>query len=129
MALKWRKYDPADYETIAPWYKAHGWSEPPEPAIFPTTGIIVEDGLGPVAVAFLYLSNSPLGFIEWTATRPGLPPGRTVYRVLEYLLEVVRTAGKGSGVARFIHLSRPKSARIYERLGFKKSDEVVVLVG
>ncbi len=125
--MKWRKYTPEDYETIASWFVLQGWPQAPDSSILPTTGILAEDDAGPIAVAFIYLSNSPLAWLEFISTRPGL--GRKGLLALEYLMGIVKEQAVALGIQKLVHLSQQKYVRTFEkRFGFIKSEDAAVLV-
>ena len=125
--MQWRKYAPADYEAIAPWFIEHGWEMPPDRGALPTIGFIVEDDEGPCGCAFLYITNSPIAWCEWICTAPRL--GRKGFRVLEYLLAQVKRAATDIGVQRIVHLSNPKYRKVFEkRLGFQFAEKADVLI-
>lgn len=126
----WRKYLPEDYETIAPWFVQHGWKNAPEAGILPPTGIVIcdEEKLSPLAVGFLYLSNSPLGLLDWIAVRPGIPQTASL-RALDLLVKTVQEAAQGAGVLALMHFTKGKYVRVYEkRYGFQKSEEATMMI-
>jgi hypothetical protein len=125
--FSWRKYLPTDYETVVPWFTARGWPEAPPEKFLPPTGIIIEDSEGPCCVGFLYLSNSPIGFLDWVSTRPDLKRGGL--KALDFFFPVAKEAAKGIGVERVIHMALPKYANVIsKRYGFTEVEKLSLLV-
>jgi hypothetical protein len=125
--MKWKKFEPGDYPLVAPWFVAHGWPVAPALEVLPTMGVLIfSDEDEPLAVGFLYISNSILGFIDWLATNPKL--GVSGFKALQFLVEVLCGVAAGSGMKQVMHLSRFKYVKVFERrLGFKKSEDLSVL--
>ena len=68
----------ADYETIAPWWAARGFTAPAR-ILLPGLGVMIMQGDTPVACAFMYLDASGSGVCQlaWPATStPGNWPSR-----------------------------------------------------
>lgn len=126
--MNWRKYDPADYEVIAPWFTSHGWKHPPDSSVLPSTGIMICEEEKPLAVGFLYLSNSILGWFDWVAVVPGIPQTKSL-RALDLLIATVKEAAVGAGVSVLMHFTKGKYVRVYEkRFGFLKSEEATMML-
>ena len=65
-----RAYAPDDFPLVEQWAKARNMAVIPQ--ILGPRGFIVEDELGPVAVAFVYLTfEVPVAFVDNLFTRPG----------------------------------------------------------
>lgn len=59
-----------DYPTIKTWWTCRGGT-PPDPAILPDIGVIVEEAGVPISCLFLYtVSNASIAVAEWEATNP-----------------------------------------------------------
>jgi hypothetical protein len=125
--MRWRKYTDADYDVIAPWFVAHGWQQAPHRTILPPTGFIIEGDDGKIlAGAFLYLTNSPLAFLEWLVTNPELEIAG--FTVLKYLIARVKESAKLIGVHKIMHLCKPSYARVFQKkLGFVASESATIL--
>jgi hypothetical protein len=127
--MKWRKYIDADYPMIAEWFVKHGWPVAPEKSILSTMGFIVtDDNDDPLAVGFLYISNSAMAIVDWIATNPKLR-GLESVRVLEYLWNSVKEVATELKVGVILHFSLPKYAKVYEKkFGFKQGETLQSLV-
>ena len=117
----------SDYEIISPWYTAHGWPTAPQLAMLPMgTGIIVEDGNGPLAAGFLYITNSPIGIFEWLVTKPGI--GMQIKRIFMQLFAALEAMTKEHGVVKVMHMTDPKFSQFLQKFtGFEYSETVELL--
>jgi len=127
--LSWRKYQPSDYELISGWFIGHGWDAkgvPPQ-EFLPATGMIVEIEGKPAAVGFLYLTNSSLGVLEWTATDPTL--GIMGFKALGYLIDHLMVAARDCNMKAVMHFTKPEIAKHFaRRLGFTCVEDATILI-
>lgn len=128
MSFTHRPYVPEDYATIEPWFRAHGWPpNTPHSTILSTSGVIVEDDNGPCAVGFLYFTNSPMAFLEWIGTKPGLRFGGI--KALDFLLGVIKEICRHAGTHKLMHLPRPGLKRVWEgRFGFQYTETAEIMI-
>ena len=65
-----------DYIVIKEWWDETPYIKTPDITDLPDNGlsglIVEEDSYGPVAAAFLYLTNSSYGYIDYMIVKPGL---------------------------------------------------------
>lgn len=118
-----RGEDAAFYDTLAAWWKGHGWA-PVALCVLPRCGVMIEDDAGPVAAAFLYMENSGVGvgWMEWTVTRPELP-GRQAYLAITMLTQAVREVALALDYGVVMTTARQDSlVRVLERNGFAVTD-------
>lgn len=57
------------YETFLGWAEGHSFSALPLEAL-PTTGVVARIGEKPVAMGFLYQTDSAIGWLEWIMVDP-----------------------------------------------------------
>ncbi len=68
--VKFRLLKEADMPEVSSWFVKHKWPISPGPEILPDTAYIAEiDGV-PLAVSWIYLTNSTIFWLEWVATNP-----------------------------------------------------------
>lgn len=80
-----RAYENADYEIAHEWWRAHGRGHLEQYMLSPL-GLVVEDGGVPIAMGFVYFTNSFFSQLGWCVTKPGLgPKARTAALVRLYL--------------------------------------------
>lgn len=60
-----RHYKPSDYPMLCEWWNAQNFPPPPG-SILPASGYICKE----MAAAFLYLTNSPIAWVEWVVADP-----------------------------------------------------------
>lgn len=115
-----------DYNVIAPWFTSHGWPTAPDATMLSTTGIIAEDEHGPIGVAFVYVTNSPIAFLEWVCVRPEI--GIKVSKVIKALIDGTKPIVEQFHIARLMHLTNPKfSGFLQSKFGFEYSETMEVL--
>lgn len=118
-----------DYEEIAPWFHGHGWQQEPRWEYLPSTGYVCEYKGQMQAVGWLYLTNSLMGVLEYTATNPQAP---TIQRVksLKFLVNFIKGQAMDLGVRSIIQFIGPDSlAKYYQKhLGFILTDKATLAV-
>ena len=113
----------ADYDTVAPWWPAHGWAAVPR-NILPRLGVMIEIAGRPAAAAWLYMDNSiGVGMMEWAVTNPANTP-RESLKACTMLVDCIRdcAAQNDYGVV-LTSAKQPALIRLYEKAGFQKTDE------
>ncbi len=127
--LKIVRYEKRYYEEISKFYTGHGWKVAPKENILPSIGFVVinDEGLK-LAVGFLYESNSPIYFLEWTATNP-LAPLRARAKALRLLIKTVQGLVKKTRSDAQVMQYTPNEAiiRFYKKLGFVPTETATLL--
>jgi len=115
----------AHYEMIASWFKGHGWDMPPARSILPReSGFLIEKDGRYIACTFLYISNSPLCWQEWTAVDPKARPReklQAVKKLIEYIKWFVKELHPENQVMTL--LATKSLTRIFQREGYKVTEK------
>lgn len=76
-----------DFPEISEWFVKRRWSVPPVGKMLPETGYVAVSGEKLLAVAWLYITNSQVGIIDWIATNPeaGIAGLVSVKKLVEYM--------------------------------------------
>jgi GNAT superfamily N-acetyltransferase len=86
LSLEARAFTEGDYPIIAEWYKARGFPLLPL-HMLPQNGAVVEGA----AAGFLYLTDSPIAWMEWIVTNPEASGrGEAIKAVVEHLHKVAK---------------------------------------
>jgi hypothetical protein len=59
------------YDTLAVWWKAHGW-EPVAASFLPKRGVVVYNNDTPITAGFLFQTDSPMWLMEWVVGNPNV---------------------------------------------------------
>ena len=107
-----------DYETLAGWWRGHGW-EPLQAEDIPDTGFVANE----CAFGCLYIDiHCRFAMMEWVVTDPSASPRLCVKSLNEVIEKLIETA-KEVGIKRvYSVLKHDKLAGLYERHGFQKGD-------
>lgn len=125
--MKARKFTGEDYPIVSEWYVAHGWPSAPHVGMLSSTGLIVEDETGPLAVGFIYLTNSAIGFLEWIATRPKM--GAKALKALKFLFDEIKERCREMGIRVLHSFSDDKTLKIFTKLGgFHATEKATLMV-
>lgn len=90
-----RPIETEDMLEVSEWFSRRKWPMPPVDQILPRTGFIAISNSGKkLAVAWIYLTNSSMAFIEWTATNPDEP--MSGMRALNKIFTHVKETSKNS---------------------------------
>jgi len=69
--LKVRPIEDGDFVSVSEWFVKRSWPVPPAGQMLPESGFVAFTPDGKLhAVAWLYVTNSQLGIIDWIATNP-----------------------------------------------------------
>lgn len=95
MALKditVRQLTDEDLVEVSEWFASRKWTHPPVGATLPETGYVAEIGDKKLSVAWLYITNSAVGIIDWIATNPeaGYKGMASVRALIDHIEEVSR---------------------------------------
>lgn len=81
-----RIYEESDYEDAKDWWSEHG-SPVVHKTQLPKLGVVVEDGCGPLAMAWVYMDNSTgIARLAWPVVKPGIP-ARKSYQSLRMAID------------------------------------------
>lgn len=115
---------------VSKWFLGHkGWEAPPMWEFLPETGWICErEGIAHSA-GWLYVTNSPLGLLEWTVTNPACGEVKRV-KSLKVLVNSIKTQAKQYGVASILQFVGPDTlAKYYQKhLGFSLTEKATMAV-
>lgn len=117
-----RHINKQDYDLLSSWWKAQEFPEIPQ-ELLPDTGLLVSNLLGiPVVAAYLYKTNSKVGWLEWTTANPEI---RGIQRDLAFdvLFKNMINYGKDLGISIILtSVSNPSLKARMERGGAEVSD-------
>lgn len=117
-----------DYLQIRDWFTRRGWPSPPHWQHLPRGDralcVVSNDGRL-LACGFIYLTETPLTILEWTATNPDERSLKTRYKAVTLLLEaakaITRKYREDGVLIQFLVSSGLK--KLYQRQGFMVGDE------
>ncbi len=121
--MKTRPYSQADHVRLSNWWTAHGWP-PVSSTILPPNGYIV----GECAAAFLYLTDSPIAWMEWLVADPEAPKefrSACINQLVDHIAEVARQ--KGASLL-FTSTNHPALEKRLTENGFQVGDRGMVLL-
>jgi hypothetical protein len=116
-----------DYAEISSWFTCRGWPVPPAWEHLPRgdRALCVDDENGKLlCCAFIYLTETPLTILEWTATNPAEKSLKIRYKSLKMLLEAAKAITKKyrhDGVLIQFLVSNGLK-KFYEKNGFQVGD-------
>jgi hypothetical protein len=113
-----RDFETKDYLMLSQWWDAQ---EFPKPALglLPATGYICDE----IAAAFLYLTNSPLSWIEWVVADPDAEKQARSHAIDSVINYACNQAKRIESAAVFTTTTNfPFSARL-QKLGFVHAHE------
>ena len=119
-----RKIEDEDMLEISEWYSSRKWPVPPAGKMLPESGYVaVKDGKL-LSVAWLYITNSQVGIVDWIGTNPTSGPHGliSVVKLIDYIEEI----SKGY-INVFLHFTpNHKLSRFLKRkCGFKITETEV----
>jgi hypothetical protein len=127
MNFSFRKIKPSDYDDLlVGWWQDWGWT-PPDEMFLPTTsedeysGYIVEVDGEPLCAGFFYLTNSPVGWVEWVISKKEKSEARS--RALDELLSLLTDTLVASGCAfAYASIKHANLIKRYENIGYIQGD-------
>lgn len=123
-----RQLTPDDMMEVSQWFVKRKWPLPPNEGILPNTGYVAQRDDGKLlSVAWLYLTNSKLALIEWTATNPDEPVAgiKSLSNVVDYIKHIT----KDNVTCLMQLIPNKKLSRHYQKkMGFKKSEEADIVI-
>lgn len=120
--MKVRLYNAEDYPVIAEWWKFFKWVPVKQEALS-TVGIVVEAEDEPICAAWVYTTNSSLGWLEWVVVNPKATKAiRGV--ALDFLIDTAKQTALALGVKQLFMTTRGEAfLRRLTRHGFKVTDD------
>lgn len=116
-----------DLVEICEWFSARKWPVPPNGNMLPESGYVAVQNGKLLSVAWLYITNSSVGIIDWIATNPdaGAVGIISVKKLLNYIEDVSR-----GHVGVFMHFTpNDRLARFLKRkCGFKITEKANICV-
>lgn len=90
--IKVRLLRDEDMLEISEWFAARKWPTPPQGAMLPETGYVAELGDRKLSVAWLYITNSSVGIVDWIATNPdaGVRGLISIKKLIDHIEDVSR---------------------------------------
>lgn len=120
-----------DYETLKRFWEAHGWDAPPRKFLPPLNACVCDDDGTILSAAFVHLCNAtPTCWMEWLVTNPANRPTQSL-KAMKHLVDALKeaVASLNDGVHGYGPMlttcRQPSLVRLYESLGFERTDENV----
>lgn len=125
--IKIRLITDDDLVEVSNWFAARKWPVPPNGKMLPDTGYVAEKGGQLLSVAWLYITNSNVGIVDWIATNPDA--GAQGIISIKKLLQHIEDISRGS-ITSFMHFTpNDKFARFLKRkCGFKTTEKANICV-
>lgn len=117
------RYDDSFYETACEWWEAQGWSPMPKEAL-PQIGIISFDDETPVAVCWLYQTDSTMAVMEWMVANPEVRDKTVRKRGIESVMLALQDVAKSMGFKTIFTSTknRPYMKKL-ENVGFQATED------
>jgi hypothetical protein len=78
-----------DFVEVSDWFAARKWQIPPSAKTLPETGYVAQKDDGTLlAVAWLYITNSDVGIVDWICSNPsaGMAQGlRSIVKLIDFI--------------------------------------------
>lgn len=122
--LSIRPYEPSDYNTAVAWWTEHKWFVVPS-ACLPPNGFVAEDAGKPVAMIWLYSTDSAVRFPEWLVADPA--SDRAVRRsAIDLLLQTIdEQARSNGGQCLFMFTRHPRLSEALRANGFTEGEHTL----
>lgn len=121
-----RNITEADYDNIlVGWWNSWAF-QPPVKDFLPKmgddfSGFIIEGEDGPLCAGFFYLTNSPVGWVEWVVSNPNKSKERN--QALNILIETLTNTLVESGCKfAYATMKHPSLISRYEAMGYTQGD-------
>jgi hypothetical protein len=116
-----RHYEPADYEMLCAWWKAHHGMIRPE-VMLPKCGVVCELDGKPVSALFLHMDNScGMCMAEHAVSAPGLSLKKASL-AFKHCVACLKKIAADLGYHTMCVFSYPSIARVLKSQGFSKTD-------
>lgn len=112
-----------DYNDCHQWWTVHKWAPVPAGMLPTNTGIMVENQGVKICAGWIYLTNSPIAWIEWIISNPesdAIIRSTSLDLLIESLSDVARKAG---ALGIFSSSNNPKLISRLERHQFQQSPD------
>lgn len=126
MSYNSRKIQFSDYPMLVEWWNAWNFTPPPH-EFLPTSsedeysGYIIEVDGKPLCAGFFYLTNSPVGWVEWIVSVKEKSEHRS--EALVYLIDLLTSTLTEAGcMFAYATLKHPGLISKYEALGYIQGD-------
>lgn len=126
-----REYAESDYLMAHDWWKSYGRGHI-EKTPLPKTGIVVEDNGNPVAVGWIYFSNSEMAQIGWITANPRSGPKKKIAAVVRLFVAAEEQIKKLGFTYLQTMVDNPTLSKIASGLGwelFVKHDFLIKRLG
>lgn len=118
-----REWSHDDYPELERWWNTHGWPGVPLSRL-PQCGIVVEIDDVPKAAVWAYMDHStPFALVEWLVTNPDNKAAESVEAIKHAGAEIMRLCKLFGRTDLMTTSSHPLLIKLFERMGFKKTDE------
>jgi hypothetical protein len=121
-----RHLEDDDLVEVSEWFASRKWPYPPQGAMLPKTGFIAELNGKKLSVAWLYVTNSSVGIVDWIATNPnvGVKGLISIKKLIDHIEDISRES-----VASYLHFTpNEKLARYLKKnCGFKIAEKGINL--
>lgn len=111
-------YDEARHYYIASQWWKHAYGQVISPLLLSSTGIVIADESGPVAMTWLYASNSKLAKLGWTVADPKAGPKKKLMALIFAMQEAESIAAKNGAVGLEVNSNNSTLSRIMEGAGY-----------
>lgn len=116
MALKGitvRQLQDEDMVEVSEWFAKRNWNSPPQGQMLPSTGYVAVKEGKLLSVAWLYITNSAMGIVDWIATSPDA--GFRGIASLENLINYIEDISKETTTSYFHFTPNDKLAKYLKR--------------
>ena len=118
MAIKVRLLTDDDMVEVSGWFKDRHWKIQPTSRTLPESGYLALDDDKPVAVVWLYLTNSGIGILDWMQSKPN--SGERGVFAVKKLMDYVEDISRGSIHSLIHHTPNDKLANYLKKsCGFR----------
>jgi hypothetical protein len=123
--LSFAPFDAAtDFPVISTWWKEHKWPIVPL-SFLPRNGIVIRHLGKPICAGFIYLTDTPIGLLEWVVSDPKSNK-KDRDEALHLLIQRLCWMAQILGVVQLFSSSEhPKLSERLEENGFKMTSESV----
>lgn len=94
-----------DMVEVSSWFTDRKWSMAPAPGILPASAYVAELDGELLSVAWMYITNSGLAFVDWIATNPksGVRGIISVQKVFKYIDKLIARTGNIRACVSYTH--------------------------
>ncbi len=126
MTVTIKQYKPSFYQTAVNWWKGNNWPSIPEKDL-PTLGFVSFYDETPVAVAWLYQTDSAYCLLEWMVSNPEFREKETRGKAIDGLLHAMLDAASKLGFTKVFTSTRAgKYVSRLEAQGFAVTEKNMI---